>query len=79
MSGFSGQGFAGTELRTADANVTAGKPTRVWAIHIISGATPGVVSLRNGILVTDTVFVEHTCFQHLLRPWVHLRLLLIFK
>ena len=54
------QGFAGTRLLTADTNVTAGTPTRVFAIHIISGATAGVVNLRNGTLVTDPIQVQHT-------------------
>ena len=53
-----GQGFAGSRLITADTAITT-KPTRVWAIHILSGAGAGEVSLRNGG-TTDTIFVTET-------------------
>ena len=59
MSGF-GRGLAGTELLTADANVKGAKPTRVFTMHIISGATPGIVSLRNGTTVAGTIFITET-------------------
>lgn len=54
------QGFAGTQVLTADTDVTSGQPTRVFAIHIISAGTAGVVNLRNGTLVTDTIRIQHT-------------------
>ena len=53
-----GQGFAGSTLITADTAITT-VPTRVWAIHILSGASAGEVSLRNGG-TTDTIFVVET-------------------
>lgn len=38
----------GSKLLTASGNVgIAGKPKLVYAVHIISGATAGVISLKN--------------------------------
>lgn len=54
------QGFAGTQNVTADALVgKAGLPTRVFAIHVISG-TASVVALRNGQSVSGTVWIQET-------------------
>lgn len=55
-------GCPGTELVTADGIVgVSGKPVRVYQIHIISGGGgAGVVNLRNGTLVTDTIWVSET-------------------
>lgn len=51
----------GNVLLTADGVVgTSGNPIRVFSIHIISGSTAGVVNLRNGTLVTDTIYLKHT-------------------
>ena len=53
---------AGSQLITADGVVaTSGKPVRVYATHIISGAGGGaVVNLRSGTLVTDTIRLTQT-------------------
>lgn len=52
---------AGTVLITADGAVgTAGAGTRVFFIHIISGGTAAVVSLRNGSAVSSTIYVTET-------------------
>ena len=54
-------GAPGTQLVTADGIVgVSGKPVRIYHIHIISGGTAGVVNLRNGALVTDTIFATET-------------------
>lgn len=52
---------SGTVLITADGVVgTSGIATRVFFIHIISGGTAAVVSLRNGTTVTSTIYVTET-------------------
>lgn len=55
------QGQGGTDILTADGAVgTSGAPIRVWSLHLISGGTAGVVNLRNGTLVTDTIQATFT-------------------
>ena len=51
-------GHPGTELVTADKIIgRSGKPVRVYHLHINSGAGGGgVVNLRNGALVTSTIW-----------------------
>lgn len=50
-----------TLIGTTDAAVgTAGVSTRVFVIHIISGGTAAVVSLRNGATVSGTIYVTET-------------------
>lgn len=53
---------AGVQLVTADGVVgTANKPIRVFAIHTLSGAGGGgVVNLRSGAAVSDTIRVSQT-------------------
>ena len=53
---------AGSQLITADGVVaTSGKPVRVYATHIISGAGGGaVVNLRSGTAVGDTIRITQT-------------------
>lgn len=52
---------SGTVLITADGAVgTAGVGTRVFFIHIISGGTAAIVSLRNGSTVGSTIYVTET-------------------
>ena len=58
MAGLGGQGFGGIRLITADTAITT-VPTRVWMIHILSGASAGEVSLRNGG-TGDTIHVVET-------------------
>lgn len=54
-------GSPGTTLVTADGTIgVSGKPVRVYHIHILSGGTAGVVALRNGTAVTDTIWVQET-------------------
>ncbi len=49
----------GSEVFTADGAVgKSGKPIRVHNVHIISGATAGVVELVNGTSGSDTTFLE---------------------
>ena len=56
------QNFVGTQLATADIAVgVAGKPTRVFAIHILStGGGGAVVALRDGATVSGTIYVQET-------------------
>lgn len=55
------QGFGGTQSVTADILVgKAGLPTRVFAIHLISGGTASVVALRNGQTVSGTIWIQQT-------------------
>lgn len=55
------QNAGATLIGTADAAVsTAGQAVRVFTIHIISGGTAAVVSLRNGSTVAGTVWVTET-------------------
>lgn len=52
---------AGSQLISANAAVaTAGTAVRVFSIHIISGGTAAVVSLRNGATVSGTIWVTQT-------------------
>jgi len=51
---------AGTKILTADGEATAANiPTRVFSIHIISGGTAGVVSLKNNG-ASGTIYVTET-------------------
>ena len=46
---------------TADGVLnSSGKPVAIRTIHIMSGATPGVVILRHGTAVTDTATIQET-------------------
>lgn len=51
---------SGSALLTADGVVLqSGKPTRLFAIHIISGAGGGgVIDLYNGTASTDTLYIK---------------------
>lgn len=52
---------SGIVLLTADGVVgTAGAATRVFFIHIISGGTAAVVSLRSGSTVGSTIYITET-------------------
>jgi len=52
---------AGSQLITADGPVgSSGVAMRVFMIHIISGATAAVVSLRNGTSAGATAYVTQT-------------------
>lgn len=52
---------AGSTLITADAAVgTSGAATKVFAIHIVSDGTAGVVILRNGTSTGGTAYVTET-------------------
>lgn len=52
---------AGSQLVTADAAVgSSGVAVRVFAIHIISGGTAAIVSLRNGTSASATPYVTQT-------------------
>ena len=53
---------AGSQLvGTSDAAVQAsGTAVRVFTIHVISGGSAAVVSLRNGTAATATAFVTET-------------------
>ena len=57
------QNFVGSQLilnAAGDSAVgVAGRPTRLFAIHIISG-TAAIVNLRNGAAVGDTVYLKET-------------------
>ena len=51
----------GSQLITADGVVgVSGQAKIVYCIHIISGGTAAVVSLRRGTAVTDTIGVTQT-------------------
>ena len=51
----------GNQLVTENGVVgTSGNPIRVFSIHILSGASAGVVQLRNGTADTDTIYVQET-------------------
>jgi len=51
----------GNQLVLANGVVgTSGNPIRVFSIHILSGASAGVVQFRNGTADTDTIFVQET-------------------
>jgi len=55
-------GSPGTQLVTADGVIgRSGLPVRIYHIHIISGGGGGgVVNLRNGSVVGDTIWVSET-------------------
>lgn len=54
------QGFGGTQNVTADALIDeAGKATRIFAIHVISG-TASVVALRTGEAVSGAIWIQET-------------------
>ena len=53
--------LAGSQLITADGVVgISGQAKVIYAVHIISGGTAGVVNLRRGTAVTDTIGITHT-------------------
>lgn len=52
----------GTQLLAADGALgTSGTAVRVYAISILSGATAGILSLRNGTGTGDTIYATLTC------------------
>lgn len=52
---------SGSVLITADGPVdVSGVPTRIYSIHIISGGTPAVVSLKNGTSSSATAWITET-------------------
>lgn len=52
---------AGSQLLAADGAVgTSGTAVRVFMMHIISGGTPAVVSLRSGTSTAGTIRVTET-------------------
>lgn len=52
---------AGSQLITADGVVgVSGASKIVYGVHIISGATAGVVNLRRGTAVGDAIGITHT-------------------
>ena len=52
---------AGSSIKTADGVLgTSGAVTRVYSMHILSGGSAGVVNLRAGTLVTDTIWIQET-------------------
>jgi len=53
-------GYPGTILLTADTNVTAGRPTRVFFVHEIYGAGAAGSVLRNGTAAGDTAYIQLT-------------------
>jgi len=53
-------GIGGTRRVTADTNVSAGRPVRVFSVHWLSGGTAGVLTLRNGTLVSDEIRYQKT-------------------
>jgi hypothetical protein len=59
------QGQAGTKLCTTAAGQAvgiAGRPTRVYALDILSGGTAGEIKLYNGIaVVTANLFIQEKC------------------
>lgn len=58
------QNFVGSQLCTTAAGQAigvAGRKTRVFAIHVISGGTAGIIKLHNGTATTDTLVVQETC------------------
>lgn len=51
----------GNQLVTANGVIgTSGNPIRVFHIHILSGASAGVVQLRNGTSDTDPIYIQET-------------------
>lgn len=57
------QGYVGSQLCTTAAGQavgTAGKPTRVFMAHMISGATAGIIKLHNGTTTSNTIYVQET-------------------
>jgi len=58
---FTMQGFTGSVLFTADGALPpSGQPVRIYNMHIISGGSAGVVSLRDGTTVADTIRITET-------------------
>ena len=53
---------SGTQNITADGVVgTSGAVTRLFNMHVIStGGGGAVINVRNGTLVTDTIFIKET-------------------
>jgi hypothetical protein len=52
-------GYSGAVSKTADASIgTAGKPIRLFAVNMLSGATAGELVLRNGTAAGDAIWVR---------------------
>lgn len=55
-------GYVGSQLMTADGVVgVSGKPIRIYAIHVLSGATAGIVKLKAGTATGGTIRIQETC------------------
>lgn len=51
----------GSQLITEDGVLgISGQAKTVYAMHLLSGATAGIVKLRNGTAVTSTIYVQQT-------------------
>jgi hypothetical protein len=62
------RGYVGTQLCATAAGVVigvAGKPTRIYHINVLSGATAGIVKLYNVSAVADIaaskLYLQETC------------------
>lgn len=57
------QNFAGSVLATTAAGQsigTIGRPVRVFSAHLISGATAGIFTLKNGPDTNGTIVLQET-------------------
>lgn len=57
------QNFVGSVLATTAAGQTIGtlgNKIRVFAIHLISGGTAGIITLKNGPDPNGTIFIQET-------------------
>jgi len=54
--------MSGSVLKVADGVVgITGAPVRVFGVHILSGATAGIIKLYSGIDATGTIYIQETC------------------
>jgi len=57
------QNFVGATLANTAAGQsigTLGRKIRVYSIHLISGGTAGIITLKNGTDTNGTVFIQET-------------------
>lgn len=57
------QGFVGSVLATTAAGQAigpSGAKIRVYGIHLISGATAGIIKLYNGTSTSGTIYIQET-------------------
>ena len=53
---------SGSKYLSADGVVgVSGKPVRVYSVELLSGATAGILVLRNGSTAAGTIYVNQTC------------------